>query len=273
MLMITPEARRLLKLGGWRADPWLGRGKVTLAGTAHKGKQRQLNRQKFERLLGVAVKILKAWQASRFEFEAACRNGLRAGLCLEGWHWKDADRVAADIVETGLRRIGAVRPSWNEGQIDFAMETPVDREQCLNCAGPIPGARRDYAEARGRSVKYCSDSCQRSAQQKRSRMSGEKMSKAEFLAACAVKSQRTFEDLARNCNTCGTLYFNPNRGTKYCSFDCRVAAITVRGERDCDGCGVRFTQGRPGVRFCSKSCATRTNRAKRAARLQCEEIT
>ena len=273
MLMITPEARRLLQLGGWRADPWLGREKVTLAGSAHKGKQRQLKREKFERLLGVAIKVLKAWRASKFEYEAACRNGLRAGLCLEGWHWKDADRVAADLVETGLRRIGAVRPPWNEGQIDFAMETPVDREHCLHCAGPIPDDRRSYAEARGRSVKYCGDPCMISAGQKRRRIAGEKAGMAEYLAACAVKSQRTFDDLARNCNTCGTLYFNPNRGTKYCSFECRVEAITVRGEVDCEACGVRFTQGRPGVRFCSKSCAARTNRAKRAARFQCEEIT
>ena len=45
-----------------------------------------------------------------FAREAEVRQRLRAGLCLAGWSWIEADAEAREIVEAALELLGAERP-------------------------------------------------------------------------------------------------------------------------------------------------------------------
>lgn len=277
MLQITDAGRKLIRAAlalslHQRQKP------VTLAGPQPRGpavKKRKLNRDRFERFVRNTVLILKTWESSPFEFEAACLHGLRSHLCGEGWPWRDADQAAAAVVEEGLRRIRAVRPRWAEGQIDFALETPVDRLNCVNCGSRIPEERKENGERLNRSVKYCSDRCNVYAIRRRHRIAHDQQTMAEWLAACSAKSQRRLDELARDCPTCGTRFLPRDRTRKYCSSGCAVRATTKRQEIACNGCGKRFIPKKVRQTCCSAECGFVAQRRRWAARsqFQCEEVT
>lgn len=90
--------------------------------------------------------ILRAGEPTCFAFEANCRHSLRAGLCLNGWSWARADTEAAEIVAEALRRIGARRPTWREGQPRYTQEgfSPIERSRCIWCARGLPDDRWLY---------------------------------------------------------------------------------------------------------------------------------
>lgn len=261
MLAITEEGRNLIRAA--LGSSLFNRGgppPVSLPGPTPKLKTRKLNRDRFERFVGNTVLILRSYESSPFEFEAACRYGLRAHLCMEGWRWRDADQAAADVVEEGLRRIRATRPRWAEGQIDFAMETPVDRTHCVHCARPIPEERKLNGEMYGRSVKFCSDSCSVGAVKRRNKITGEQQTMAAWLARCAAKSQRRMEELALNCATCGIRFLPRDRRRKFCSTPCAVKSTTRRQPIECTGCGETFMQRRPSQVTCSRECGAEAQR-------------
>jgi hypothetical protein len=90
--------------------------------------------------------------ASLLNFEGPCRHALRSRLCLEGWKWADADAVANDIVQTALIRVGAERPSWEEGQPEYSQTGAgalIERTFCVRCHAPLEGHQR----------KFCSSLC------------------------------------------------------------------------------------------------------------------
>jgi hypothetical protein len=95
---------------------------------------------------------LADWRFSEFQHEANVRNGIRSGLCLIGHSWPVADNEAMKLVEEGLRKIGAERPSWAGGQWHYT--TP--RENCTWCSRLIEDDRW------GRS-RFCSSACAKSA--------------------------------------------------------------------------------------------------------------
>lgn len=107
--------------------------------------RRRMNRDRRRHLVEKVATYMKAARdngtvPTLLNFEASIRHGLRSGLCLEGWGWADADAVAADIVSTALKQIGAQRPIWQEGQPDYAQHgTLIMRENCLNCGRPLLG--------------------------------------------------------------------------------------------------------------------------------------
>ena len=74
------------------------------------------------RLVESCAAILGRWRSSAFEFEASCRHGLRSGFCLAGESWARADVMAAEIVRESLHRIGARRPTWEEGQPEYTQQ-------------------------------------------------------------------------------------------------------------------------------------------------------
>lgn len=53
-------------------------------------------------IVAEVVRILDSGRSSKFEFEAACRNGLRSAFCLDGRTWKFADTYAGAIVKEAL---------------------------------------------------------------------------------------------------------------------------------------------------------------------------
>ena len=122
---------------------------------------RWLATQARKRRIAAITAILRRYEASPFEHESACIAGLRSGLCLLGWSWREADREARETVAEGLRRIGARRPPWAWGQPDYAHGTDfIERTRCARCGGPLPAERR----------RYCSDLCISSAWAARARL-------------------------------------------------------------------------------------------------------
>jgi hypothetical protein len=211
-----------------------------------------------ERLVSTVARILRAGGSSKFEYEAACRYGLRVNLCLSGWPWADADAMAASIVTAGLDRIKAVRPTFWEGQPEYA-DTDTSRGFCAreNCGRPVP---IDLESSNGTPVKYCSSICKHRAHAERARRFGIKASLAEYLAGCSAKSEQTVRERARDCEHCGAHFLTRHAGRKYCSRECYAAGERIHAERPCAHCGATFRPKNSGpekgvTRYCSKECA------------------
>lgn len=88
---------------------------------------------------------------SLWGLEGPLRASIRADLCLQGWRWKDADELARDVLAAAFRRVGASRPSWNEGQLEWTIEagTLIERTRCVRCHKPLPEGHH----------KFCSHHC------------------------------------------------------------------------------------------------------------------
>jgi predicted nucleic acid-binding Zn ribbon protein len=99
--------------------------------------------------------ILRQYDQSPFQYEAACRHGLRAQLCLHGWDFHEADAEAHKLVQAALDLIGARRPPWWEGQPDATREgvRAHERTWCARCGKRLPEDARHW----------CSDVCREAA--------------------------------------------------------------------------------------------------------------
>lgn len=114
--------------------------------------RKRLSKDKRRQLIDAMMAILRQGEASKFEFEASCRHGLRTALCLKGWSWSEADTTAAAIVERSLHFIGAVRPTWYEGQPEWTQNGSgalIARTRCVRC-------RRRLEDMH---TKFCSTLC------------------------------------------------------------------------------------------------------------------
>ncbi|MBO0904219.1 hypothetical protein [Jiella sonneratiae] len=303
MLQLTHTAMRII-----RADQTRREAK---AAAKAKAKCRQLNHQVMLRLVESAASILRTGEPTYFEFEGACRSGIRRSLIMQGWKWVDADNAAADVVSAALKQIGAVRPTWDQGQPECAANFSVEHYYCSRCGTSIPDERK----ASGR-AKFCSDLCSTAASLTKARMSGERRSLADYLAQisrtsaeevrqrtgtceqcnrpfiahsgqlfCSVRcrglAERSKPEV--NCEQCGTAFrsrLNHGQRQKYCSKTCADAAATgierwrkPRPQVTCEGCGSIFSLKVVSRprRFCSQSCANRKNNSDRA-RMRCEPV-
>ena len=120
--------------------------------------RRRLSKDRAENIVGNLCAITRhAMDEGRvlspLNCEAVYRQTIRAELCLQGWPWKDADRVAIDVVGVVFAIPQVKRPSWNEGQPEHVIErgTLVERTRCANCGNPLPPDR----------PKFCSDGCRK----------------------------------------------------------------------------------------------------------------
>lgn len=107
---------------------------------------RKLNRDRRSHMVRLVADILRGAEPTPFAFEATCRHRIRAALCLKGWSWQEADDIGKDIVEAALRQVGAVRPTWKEGQPEYTQEghVPADRTRCIRCNRPLEGYQRKF---------------------------------------------------------------------------------------------------------------------------------
>ena len=114
--------------------------------------RRRLTKDRRRQLVDAMMAVLREGESSMFEFEASCRHGLRASLCLKGWGWTEADELSAAIVNSALHLIGAVRPTWGEGQPEWTQNGSgalIARTRCIRC-------RRRLEETQ---AKFCSALC------------------------------------------------------------------------------------------------------------------
>lgn len=199
-------------------------------------------------LIERAAGLLQQGRNSKFEFEAACRHGIRAALVLSGHSWNASDTDAAGIVTAALDRIGAVRPTWEMGQPDYV----IPRENCAWCGGEVD------PEQLARGDRYCDTSCAKSAYVNRS---------YEGLARDDELRRRAYYMLARadvprrDCRHCGKNFQPQEPETVFCSRTCAVHHRTeLVPKQECQGCGVVFQPPQRGYRFCSVACAAATRR-------------
>lgn len=202
------------------------------------------------------IAILESGSSSKFQFEAACRHGLRSAFCLSGVAWLKAEARASAIVTEALRRIGAKRPTWAQGQPEHTSDgfAPIERTRCAHCGGKIP---EDRGSRSGPTI-YCSDLCGQSAGALRSRLSGEKVSRAEWLAKAAARRERTLS-VEIDCARCGMPFrpgYSVNR-QRFCSPACAQAGMDRPRrllERACVGCGATFKPNHGTTKYCSPDC-------------------
>lgn len=164
-----------------------------------------------------------------FQFEASCRHGLRQGFTLKGWTWREADTEASEIVLRALNQIGAKRPTWLQGQPEWADTAPSTRTvweftNCARCGKPLPehNAHRFYA-------RFCSRLCStRTQTEKYQREHREELvvkARARRLAnpeKAREAARRFIEKLPeQQCEKCGKTFKPKRYKQRFCSLECR----------------------------------------------------
>ena len=169
------------------------------------------------RLVDHVAAVLKCGEPTHFAFESACRHGLRAQFCKAGWNWEIADLTASQIVSAALARIGARRPTWEQGQPEYVQfgVVLVERTRCLNCGGKLPEGNR----------KFCCSRCKHSFEWS---LADEDERKANAAQVAAYRAAHKLNAEPRDCACCG-LPFKPSKPTQlYCSRKC---SNTVNSEK------------------------------------------
>lgn len=54
--------------------------------------------------------------------------------------------MAREMLADAFRMAGAVRPSWNEGQLEWTIEagTLIERTRCVRCHKPLPEGHHKF---------------------------------------------------------------------------------------------------------------------------------
>lgn len=194
------------------------------------------------------IDILGDWRSSKFEHEGAVRSGLRSAFCLEGHKWSIADIEADALVQEGLRRIGAKRPDWVEGQRDFA----DGFLHCAWCGTDLP----DEEVNGGRKGRFCSTVCAHAAYENRVTEERFHLSSTGRAAYRIIRREKL---PAQECKQCGATFrpFNwQKRGQIFCSTACSQAWHTRLPDRECKTCGTIFHPSIASATFCSWACYT-----------------
>lgn len=168
-------------------------------------------------LIDLIAAVLAAGEPTYFAFEGTCRHGLRSMLCLEGHRWARADFTAEQIVAAALELIGAKRPTWQEGQPDYANAEP--RTFCTN-----PSCRKVLSDA-NRHRRFCSALCKRRFNDIKWAMLN-KEAHAAKVAAQRLRKRAQAEP--RPCEYCKDPFqpydYNPRKPQRYCSQGCKAMA-------------------------------------------------
>lgn len=177
-----------------------------------------LNRDRQKAVREKIIIIMNQAEPTPFAAEGSCRAGIRAALCLQGWPWPAADKTATDLVEGALRSIGAVRPTWKQGQPEWTQDgvMAVQYERCRNCADPLP---EGY-------FKFC---CRPCADAHRGRTDGRWMNEQYVALQAAALAARIERRPTRFCERCGSGFKPKHARQTFCSVFCVQAS-----KRDCD---------------------------------------
>ncbi|MEQ1405635.1 hypothetical protein ABK249_11890 [Neorhizobium sp. Rsf11] len=219
---------------------------------ANKHKPKAAGILKGERRRHVVDEVMDAlrdWRFSKFENEGPIRYGLRSALCLDGHRWPLADMEADLLVQEALRRIGAKRPSWAEGQRDYT----DPRHTCAWCGQDLPEEMTSGA----RQGRFCSSLCAKSAIQKRTE---EDRYHASRTGTAAYRIIRREKLPLRDCLQCGTAFrpFNYNKADqRFCTHECSQLWSRRIPERECKTCGTPFRPRASSGIYCSIACSVK----------------
>lgn len=215
---------------------------------------KKLNTDRRKHLVITVANILRTGNPTPFAFESSCRHGVRSGLCLDGWSWREADQAATEVVEAALKRIGGTRPTWWQGQPESAAEglTFIERTFCECCGGKMPKAEEIQT---GWEKRYCSKLCNEKSRIRYERQYGKQRTLAELHIAQKAMGERKRQKRETSCRKCGELFIPfQNSRLLYCSRTC--AGLAHRGRRvplpKCVTCGKECKQTR--TKYCSKEC-------------------
>lgn len=209
-------------------------------------------------------RFLDDWRYSVFEREGAAVAGFRSMLCRLGYRWSLADHEARTLVAEALRRNGARRPTWAEGQPEHVIE----EEACKWCRGDISGLQSEGKKF----ARFCSEECAKSFMRYR-----ERNSEVEYDQTWAYASAMVYRSslALRICATCSKK-FRPIHETKagsYCSPPCYHEALRAAEEVfecTCIECSATFSAKKKHAKFCGKECNSlwnnRVRREKAAER-------
>lgn len=202
---------------------------------------------KRQHVIDEIMDVMSDWRTTPFENEGPVTQGIRSSLCLAGHAWEKADSEARTIVSDCLSKLGAIRPTFEQGQREYS----ISLEQCAWCYGSIPEEL-----AVGSNVhRYCSDVCARSAIQYRD-FNIRSNADASFRAASATIARASRPTV--ECQHCAKKFKPTQSGAKFCSPACsqEASALNLRmlPDRECLECGKTFRPERDEQRFCSHAC-------------------
>jgi len=202
--------------------------------------------------------MMAASEPTAFALEAGALYILRAQRCLSGVPWRVADFEARAVTGIALRKVGAIRPKWADGQRNFL---PFDAGACTECGAPLYGLDRTK----------CSAACDQAAVNRRT--------------SALVSLRRAAARAGAGCPHCGRSFNRETSRQRFCSKACQKAAYDVAATaRTCIQCGKTFTRyhppSQPKRKFCSNKCTTTWRwankgigpRPARAASAECREV-
>lgn len=109
------------------------------------------SRRDRQRMAGAIAKVIRVaftegWISSLFGLEGALRAAVRQDLCLNGWRWSEANETAVEVVHSAHVMLGAQRPSWYEGQLEWTISEGllIERTRCVNCHKRLPEWHHKY---------------------------------------------------------------------------------------------------------------------------------
>lgn len=178
--------------------------------------------------------------------EGPTRAGVRAGLCLQGHGWQQADSEADALIAEGLHLMGAKRPTWSAGQPEYT----IGRDYCANCRGPLDD------ESIANHERFCSQECRTAMQTFRNENFWNETTKAARWAYELTRREGVEE---RDCRWCGTRFKPITSIAETCSRSCTANLRAAREgrsipDRECPGCGNIFRPPNRKVKFCTQAC-------------------
>ncbi|WDR07293.1 hypothetical protein PSQ90_07705 [Devosia rhodophyticola] len=211
----------------------------------------------------VAVKM-QDWRASPFQNEASFRHGLRAGLCLVGFSWHRSDLEASVIVSASLNKIGAVRPTWAEGQCEYLGAY----DNCVHCGHELSNDQIVHGD------RFCDLDCVKAH---RLSTGNQDLTRYRELAKSATRIITISKRKKQICEQCGNSFVkrgNTDNG-RYCTVKCAGEAKRTRPDLVCENsdCGTIFkanAQWKNSTHhYCSAACA-HSDRDRWAPTYECE---
>lgn len=203
--------------------------------------------EKRKHMISEVMDNLKDWRITPFENEGAVRSGLRAAMCLIGHSWPVADNEVAGLITASFQRMGAHRPSWDQGQRQYV----IAAENCNWCGVDLP----DEDRAGSRRARFCSSVCAQSAIQHRDY---ESRKRDDAVARSALSIIFRDQLPTQKCEYCDREFkpFNvANKDQRHCSHRCSRLALRTIQPRNCLTCKKEFRPRLDRTRYCSSECA------------------